>query len=228
MELIFLGKGSGFYPTYDNTSAYFIEDKSLYLIDCGETVFKKIYELDQKKLFDHIYVLITHLHADHVGSLATMVSYFYFVKNIKVNIVHPNKNIIEILRLEGVPGNIYSHYLDLPENKYGLVAKAIEVKHARDMKCYGYLLRDKKEKIFYSGDSADIPDLVLSKLLNGEIDRIYQDTSTYNVEDGSHCFYGVLEKKIPLHKRNRVYCMHLDSPCEDLLKSKGFRVVEVI
>ena len=38
-SLKFLGRGSAFNTVEGNTSAYFVRDNILFLIDCGETVF---------------------------------------------------------------------------------------------------------------------------------------------------------------------------------------------
>ena len=38
---------------------------------------------------------------------------------------------------------------------------------------------------------------------------------------------GVLEETVPEELRHKVYCMHLDGECRDMLESKGFRVAEV-
>lgn len=227
MNLNFIGKGSAFYPPYGNTGAYFIHQDGLYVIDCGESVFEKLYDRIDFDKINHIYVLLTHLHADHVGSLGTLISYCYCVKQKVVNVIHPQAKVVEILRLTGVPAEGYIYHESIPENDYGLKAEPIDVVHAKDMRCYGYVLEDAEEKIYYSGDSADIPESILTRFFSGELARIYQDTSTHNSENPSHCYYGILEEKIPSAERNRVYCMHLDSPCEELLKSKGFQIVEV-
>ena len=42
MELKFLGRGAAFNPIERNTSAYFIEDDKLFLLDSGETVFASL------------------------------------------------------------------------------------------------------------------------------------------------------------------------------------------
>ncbi|HBE86714.1 MAG TPA: hypothetical protein DDW53_17100, partial [Lachnoclostridium sp.] len=75
MELHFLGSGSAFYPLYKNTIAYFELNNDLYLIACGETVFETLLSLVDLEQYREIYVVITHLHADHVGSLASLISY---------------------------------------------------------------------------------------------------------------------------------------------------------
>ena len=42
MNLLFLGRGAAFNPKEGNTSAYFLENNQLFLIDCGESVFERI------------------------------------------------------------------------------------------------------------------------------------------------------------------------------------------
>ena len=134
----------------------------------------------------------------------------------------------QLLTLEGITPLGYHYHETLPENPAGLTAVPVEVKHALDMKCYGYVLSDGTETIYYSGDSSELPEDIRTRFLAGEIGRIYHDTSTHDLPNPSHCYYGKMEKWIPREERHRVYCMHLDSPCEDMLKEKGFSIVEVV
>ena len=73
MELKFLGRGAAFYPVLGNTSAYDICDNNLFLIDCGETIFKKLFEKDIFNKINNIYIFITHTHSDHIGSLSSLI-----------------------------------------------------------------------------------------------------------------------------------------------------------
>lgn len=224
MKLHFLGTGSAFFPTYGNTCAYMLCEKELYLLDCGESAFGILYEKGILDEVEAVYTIITHLHADHVGSLGSLISYFYCMHNMKITVVHPESVIRDLLSLEGIAPECYIYMKKMPVNRAGLDVEAVEVKHAPDMKCYGYLLRDGKECIYYSGDSAEFPEQVQNQFLAGEIDRVYHDTSTYDSPDPSHCYYGKLELAIPYEKRSRVFCMHLDSSCENLLHEKGFKI----
>lgn len=225
MKLNFLGKGCAFYPLYGNTCAYFVHGKELYLLDCGESAFEQLYKKIDLNEIERAYVIITHLHADHVGSLGTMISYFACVLKKMVYVVHPETTIVDLLTLEGISKSFYEYHKLLPENAAGLSAEPVEVHHAEDMQCYGYLLRDAEECIFYSGDSAMLPEKVQKLFLAGEVDRIYHDTATQPSEH--HGYYKKLEEVIPEEKRGQVYCMHLDSKCEDMLMARGFRIVEV-
>ena len=53
-ELKFLGVGSGFNTALGSTAAYFIEGKTLFLIDCGESAYARINELGLLKDIDCI------------------------------------------------------------------------------------------------------------------------------------------------------------------------------
>ena len=232
-----------------------LSGKALYLIDCGETMFDVLYHKLDLASIEDVYVILTHMHADHVGSLGTLISYFYCLFNKAIHVVYPQETIKQLLTLEGITPLGYHYHETLPENPAGLTAVPVEVKHALDMKCYGYVLSDGTETIYYSGDSSELPEdmkcygYVLSdgtetiyysgdsselpedirtRFLAGEIGRIYHDTSTHDSPNPSHCYYGKMEKWIPREERHRVYCMHLDSPCEDMLKEKGFSIVEVV
>ena len=61
-KLKFLGIGSAFYLPFDNTGAFFTYNENFYLIDCGESVFKKIWNLKEMKESKNIFILITHFH----------------------------------------------------------------------------------------------------------------------------------------------------------------------
>lgn len=227
MKLNFLGKGAAFYPAYGNTGAYILDQKDLYLLDCGESAFHLLHQKGIMDEAEQVFVIITHLHADHIGSLGSLISYFYCVRKKPVFIIHPEKTIVKLLKLEGISDAGYCYMERLPENAAGIQAKPIEVFHVPDMKCYGYLLTDQEGVFYYSGDAADIPSDVLEAFKQGQIDRIYQDTSTHDEVHPTHCYYKTLEQKIPANLRDKVYCMHLDGPFEQLLKDCGFQVIEV-
>ncbi len=48
MNLTFLGSGACFYPALHNTSAYFIYNNNLFLLDCGETVYQRLLEYEKE------------------------------------------------------------------------------------------------------------------------------------------------------------------------------------
>lgn len=225
MELKFLGKGSAFNPTMKNTSAYFMMDKNLFLIDCGESVFEILFQSSVLEACNDIYIMLTHLHSDHVGSLGSIISYCYCVQNKMINIVHPEETVVELLDLLGIKRKFYKYHKALPQDIEGIKIESIEVKHVPDMTCYGYILEVEGSRIYYSGDAEEIPESVLAQLKSGVIDRIYQDTSCHL--NDSHLYVDNLKEVIPLKIRNKVFCMHIDSDCEERLKENGFQIVQV-
>lgn len=72
-KLKFLGRGSGYNTKEGNTAAYLKKEETLLLIDCGESVFKTIVDNNLIEGIEHIHVLITHMHSEHVGSLASFI-----------------------------------------------------------------------------------------------------------------------------------------------------------
>lgn len=227
MVLNFLGCGSAFNPGLGNTSAYFVAEHSLFLMDAGESVFKKLFEQGLLTEYNEIFILITHAHADHVGSLASIISYTYFVLGKRVTVIHPNNTISGLLERLGICREAYG-YVEEPEiSAKGVTIQAIPVKHAENMECFGYLIQNRDERIFYSGDSYEIPPYIEEEFLNGRIQSIYQDTTEFETASPSHCPLKTLEERIPAERRNQIYCMHFTNDFTEKISEKGFRFVEV-
>lgn len=112
MELKFLGKGGSDNQLQGNTSAYFIENRCLFLIDCGENIFERILRKQLLNDVDKVFIFITHTHSDHVGSLGSLIFHCYFLKKIELNIVlssnllHYN-DVKELLRIYGAREDWY-------------------------------------------------------------------------------------------------------------------------
>lgn len=222
MKLTFLGSGACFYPARHNTSAYFVIDDHLFLLDCGETVYEKLLEREDVGQFKQIYVIVTHLHADHVGSLGSLISYCTCILQKKICVVHPQERICSLLTMMGINPAFYEYRERLGDVMPGLCVRPTEVKHADDMKCYGYEITYQDWHIYYSGDAAAIPTEILEGFLAGEIRQIYQDTASK--ESAHHMYKNRLESVIPEKERGRVTCMHLDGDYVEELLGKGFCV----
>lgn len=101
MELNFLGRGASSNVKEGNTSAYFIDNGDLFLIDCGESVYAKLIENNVLEGVNNIYLMVTHTHPDHFGSAGNLaINYFYKNKMKKKNILYCQKkqSIREILK----------------------------------------------------------------------------------------------------------------------------------
>lgn len=223
--LRFLGYGAAFHPVFGNTSAYFVKNRDLYLIDCGETVFHKLYERDMLTEYENIYVIITHRHADHVGSLGSLISYIYFVLGKKVTVIHPDTELQDFLDLTGIDRAAYTMNICMKTVIGGVMIEAIPVKHAEDMNCYGYLISDSGRTIYYSGDSYEIPKRILDTFLDGKIAELFQDTASKVSAHRSHLPLPELAGLIPPELRKQVFCMHFNCDFSDEIDEMGFNNV---
>ena len=226
MDLKFLGCGSAFNPVYGNTSAYFTIGQDLYVIDAGESIFLSLYQKELLKTYENVTFLITHMHADHVGSLASIISYCFYVLEKKITIVYPEKSLWSLLGLMGIDPNAYEAVETDLFTTNEMQAQAIPVKHAEDIHCYGYVITCDGKKIYYSGDSYEIPQEILNQCYKREITMIYQDTTEFTSDHKSHCTLEDLEKYIPKDLRKYVFCMHFTTDFTEKLKTKGFGYIE--
>ncbi len=230
MHLSFLGIGSAYNTAWGNTNAYFHHGDDLCLLDCGEGAFAA---LRRRRLPDDchgkIVVLLTHCHADHVGSLASLCSYAYYRLGKMVHVVHPDNQVMELLRLMGIPTVQYHYHEELGMLLPGLDACALPVVHTPDIPAYGYLLRQGNVALYYSGDAGSIPELVLAMLKDGALERMYQDTCWQQRDlppNGHHMTLYQLEELIPPHLRSKVYLMHFNRDYRTEAMQMGFSCAE--
>ena len=228
--LKFLGIGSCFNVTMGNTSAYYIDkyNKSMLLIDCGESVFADLVKKELLKDLEKFTVVITHLHSDHVGSLPSLIFYLGIVYGLKPNIVYPDKREIIEKTLFSVDKDYYNIYT--PEeysiNICDYLITEIKQKHSNKISAYGYEIVIDNKKIYYSGDTHTLSKEILSKFLNNEYTSFYHEVTKY--ENESHYHISKLIKDIPKERRKDVTCMHIDD--EELLKlakDEGFKIADV-
>ena len=231
MELTFLGMGSAFNPSMHNSNAYFASGNRFYLVDCGETTFGKVWNLPAISDCSEVVVLITHLHADHVGSLGSLISYIHYITRKKITVVHPLETVVQLLDLLGIGRPIY-RFLKITRGVMTEIddrvsVKALEVEHVPDMTCFGYLIQEGSERVYFSGDAKTVPPEVVEGLNDGSISHVYQDTSNRESDHPTHASLAYLESLLPREVRGKVHCIHLDYDYRDLLRSKGFNTVMV-
>lgn len=224
--LKFLGTGSCFNTKAGNNSAYFIHNigdkKRLVLFDCGETVFAKIQELGLLNGIGEAFILITHLHSDHIGSLSSLVFYLNYALNIKPVVCFPYNSIILYLDLAGVSRDLYE-YVNTGNIYYDI--QAINQNHSKGVTAFGYLFTLDSNLIYYSGDSKDISHIVLKMFRdpNCNITEFYQDVTKY-VND-AHMNINDLANLFTKKERKRITCMHFDDKeVKKVAKKYGFRV----
>lgn len=205
--LSFFGIGSCFNTKLGNTSAFYLNNEELMIIDCGESVFadilsSKILEKDIR----FINIVITHMHSDHIGSLPSLIFYLKFVKPVPYRIVcNPLiwDKMSTFLNICGISDNdIFLGY-----DVVSLNIKHIEFissRHYHSMLSYHLDIQFiDNARIFYSGDCFELYDgFDLSKY-----NYVYLDASIYGKP---HMLLEDIEKIIPNEERYKVYLMHID------------------
>lgn len=224
MELKFLGNGSAFNVDAYNTCAYFKTEKSLFLLDCGESICNRIIKLGLMEDVENIYVFITHTHSDHIGSLEALIYYneVFLHKNFKI--FYPRRrNLKKLLKLTGVdfPFTIYP----IPKELDGLQVDFVVQTHIPGS--YGYFFYGKDGSFFFSGDASEVNPRCVEELLAGKIDRVYHEVTT----SGSriHTHLDKLKACFPENVRGKVWLMHFEN--EEMRKrceEEKFQTVKVV
>lgn len=245
--LKFIGNGSAFNVEKGNNSAYYIKGKNMLLIDCGSNVFERILKSNILEGVEHIHVLVTHTHADHVGSLADLILYMYYVhgeKGVAKVTVHSHIKLElgAILRLNGVvKGEHFAHIVRTKNNgkvqddyQYKLFDDLgytiFKTEHVNEIFSTGFILRNNLSEYYYSGDASEIEDYEIELLDGGYYTKMYIDTSGLDYEGNVHLSLDKLSKLITdKESRSKVYCMHLDNAFdEEKALSLGFKVTKNI
>lgn len=231
--LKFTGVGSAFNTELGNTSAFIKRNSSLLLIDCGGAVFDRLQKLRLLDDVKNLYIIITHTHPDHIGSLGEVIFYTHYVLKQKARIFFPARDLMEKLcTCIGVTEEMYVYdHAEKVRIKDDFLQAEIEflaVSHVDTIPAYGFIMNFAGNKFYYSGDANNISKKVIDMLKNGQIDRLYQDTSELDYEGNAHLSLRLLGEMIEPAYREKVFCMHID---KTFIKSKasklGFNVAEV-
>lgn len=94
------------------------------------------------------------------------------------------------------------------------------------MNCYGYMIEDGGRRIYYSGDSYEIPEHVINGFLERRIEKIYQDTTNKVSSHRSHFPLSELKEVIPEELRAQVFCMHFSCDFSAEIEQLGFNNAE--
>lgn len=223
--LKFFGDGGALDINRGSTSAFYIDDKTLILIDTGYGVYEKILNLHLLDKVEKVEILITHTHGDHVSSLASICDYLKFynimVRRVDYKIYYENsENLIKLLKLMLID---WADKIVLKPSQCKYVLQCLPQEHFEN--AYGYILNIAWKTIFYSGDAKHINETALSLLKQKKIDYFYQEVTL--IENIQHTNIKELIDNIPSDLRSRVYCMHLNDETASEVEKTGFRLVDI-
>lgn len=231
MEINFLGIGSAWNIKEDNTSAYIKKDNKMILIDCGETIARNIIENNILENISELYILISHTHSDHIGSLGTLLFYSTYNKKILNRIVLPDdeeyeNNLKEYLRLVEISSEI--EYVDSSflKKKFNLKTfKFLKATHVESLPCYCFVFEDEEDIIYYSADNSNID--YIKHYIQFDNSTIYTEVCNNSNLQNEHLYLPYLEKTLSMLERKRIFLMHIDEfiNLEDLI-NKGFNIPE--
>lgn len=222
-SLKFLGNGSGF--TFGHTNAFFETENKIVLIDISMVNLEKF--LSIKPYLKDTYVVITHMHPDHVSGLAMLIQWYYYKFNKKLTVLCKCNELLldlnDFLRLQGISSDIYNIKNNI--SSLDCILDVINTEHAPELKnCYSYIFNVNGRKILYTGDTN-----TLRPYKDKEYDEIYIDVSvTYG---GVHLkFDDVKTELIAMSEKAEVYIMHVDdmAAMKKLIIGTNIKIAEVI
>lgn len=212
----FVSTGGVFDYEIGNSSVIFYTGKGKVLMDCGYTVYPMLCE---KSLVNEIdYILITHLHGDHVGSIHPLILHIANKCKKKVRIIYPTESflnqLINYLRIFLIDVEKYVEFIDINEfDDLGFINTTNF--HVKGMESYAYYLQQEDTLVYFSGDlgDVDITKSFLSSVMYRNI-IVFHEVSFIN--GNAHVYYKDLMKLAEKYKVFAYHCNHLLAPedCE--------------
>ncbi|MCX6232771.1 MAG: MBL fold metallo-hydrolase [Bacteroidetes bacterium] len=223
INLKFVSTGGIFDYNIGNSAAILEHKQGRILIDCGYTVYA---DLCKKGMIEHIdYLLITHLHGDHVGSLHPFILHINN-KNLikqKVKLLYPTEefkeqihkymtyflidpnNYIEYIPLSSIDGAGYIDTKDL---------------HFKGLQTFAYYFELNNKLIYYSGDLGNIETTIkFLKNVKQKNLEIYHEISFK--EGNAHVYYKEIMIKLSDVNVFGYHCNHTQAPVDNTIKLVG-------
>ncbi|RTE03572.1 MBL fold metallo-hydrolase [Paenibacillus whitsoniae] len=233
LHIQMLGTGSAFAKErYNNSALLRTQDKQV-MIDCGSSVPRSLHELQiQPDRIDGI--LITHIHADHVGGLEEMAFRLLYEHGRKRTKLFIAESLAVPLWENTLKGGLYSpsenlltleDYFDvvlLPERASvelfpGLTVEIIPTEHIQLKPSYSLFIND---RTFYSADIRFNPELLIGEVIQQRnCHTIFHDCQL----SGQGFVHTTLEEllTLPEEVQQRIYLMHYDDSMPDYIGRTG-------
>ena len=209
MKITFLGTGGVFDYEYGNSSAIVQHCGQKYLIDCGSSVYSTLRKHDLTDSID--YILLTHLHGDHVGSLFQLILHFNLraTPRRKAPILCPTEAFREELHRFLVFWLIDpTEFVDFQPLSAAQGVGALDTtgKHMVGMQSYAYYFTSENRLLYYSGDLGDVESTV--RFLNGrDEERVTVYHEMHHLTGSAHVYYRDLMERLSGYE---VYGYHCD------------------
>ena len=230
---VFLGSGAAFYPEAGNTSAYFLADKHLYLIDCGETVFSELMKRGIFQDISAVTAVISHLHSDHCGSLSSLIIYCHYALGIPFYLCVPDhgeycSQLKILLKLMGCTESLYSFITESELSCFGpyQALHYIPTEHVPCLLCHSFVLDSPEGSLFYSADTCSLSPLQNFISDHNKITGIFFDVTDADFPGNVHVCLTKAVSAIPLRLRERTFFIHMNSrECAEKCRALGFQTI---
>ncbi|MEW9697906.1 MBL fold metallo-hydrolase [Paenibacillus sp. SI8] len=232
LHIQMIGTGSAFAKTYYNTSALVMKDEAKLLIDCGSNVPQSLHELGISP--DHIDgIVISHIHADHVGGLEEIAFRLLYQQNKKTKLFL-TQPLATLLWENTLKGGMYNQhdgfctledYFDvilLEENQPTEILPGLTIEFMRTMHIpykisYSLFIN---HHTFYSADTRFSQDLLVHEVIGKRnCHTILHDCQL----SGQGVIHATLEEllTLPEHVQERIYLMHYDDKMPSYIGQTG-------
>lgn len=239
-SMTFLGVGGGLTPEFGNNNVL-VEGQdpdAVLLIDCGYTTPPKLLELGRLAEVKHL--VITHVHADHVGGLEVLGHLSRFITKQRPNLYVPASLMDELWEGSLRGGMARSQDRDGEAATLGLEdffevhvleeeAPVIRIQglpaitlqptlHVKGKPAYSVFLGD---KVYYSSDTQLLPP---GEGPNGApLEAIFQDCQLVGGSSNVHTPLEQLDRELPPDRKRITYLMHYSHGWEAIdPQAKGF------
>lgn len=206
MKLNFIGIGGAFCPKLGCNCAYVRENEKILFVDFGMDVYRKVVEYNLLEGVEKVYVVLTHMHGDHIGGLFTFIDYCYFSKKIVVKILDNSttftNKLVKLLDFTGIQSDKFS-IIKMEELGFDFNLSVEKTAHTPILECYSLIFESEGKKILYTSDTNDI-DNIKRKIDDPDFIKIY-------CEVGEKSPVHIEFEDLKMLNKNKLILMHFQS-----------------